>query len=96
MMVQDIEHGAHRYERIDEGQSDPDDKREILLSERLTRLLPMTATAQQRAHTKIDNANDHGNQGDGYQSGNRIRISVAEKIRGVGADDKKIDQPNGK
>src|SRR5512134_581121 len=35
MMVQNIERGTHRHERIDEGQRDPDDKGKVLLPQRL-------------------------------------------------------------
>ena len=95
-MIQNVERGPHRHQRIDEGQRDPDDEREILLSKRLAGFLPVTAPAEQRTHAKIDDANDQRDQGNDHQRGNGIGIFIAQKIRGIGADDKKIDQPDGK
>ena len=62
MMVHDVKHRSHRHERIDEGQRDPDNKRKILLPERLAGLLPMPATAKQRAQTKVEDTNYKGDE----------------------------------
>jgi len=79
-MIENIKRGSHRHERIDEGQRDPDDEGKILLPKRLTGFLPVTATAKQRAHTKVDNANDKRNQRNSYQCGNGISVSIAKKV----------------
>ncbi len=69
MMIQDVKHGPNCHERIDERQRDPDDEREILLSERLTALLPVQSATEQRANAKVGDANSERNQGNRNQGG---------------------------
>jgi hypothetical protein len=60
MMVDDVEHRPHCHKGVDEGQSDPDNEREILLPERLAGFLPVTATPEQCAKAKVEDTDHKG------------------------------------
>jgi hypothetical protein len=67
VVIKDVKHRSQRHKRIDEGQSDPDDEREVLLPQRLAGLLPVTAPAEERTRTKINDTGDERNKSDGRQ-----------------------------